>query len=51
MLLEHQIIMISEGSCYTEDWRNDAEHLVLNHRNKCTQDQICIFLIFGKKFL
>ncbi len=26
MFLEHQhIIMISEGSCDTEDWSNDAE--------------------------
>ncbi len=26
--------MISEGSCDTEDWRNDAEHSALRHRNK-----------------
>jgi len=26
--------MISEGSCDPEDWRNDAENLALNHRNK-----------------
>ncbi len=26
--------MISEGSCDTEDWRNDAENSVLRHRNK-----------------
>jgi len=24
MFLEHQIIMISVGSCDTEDWSNDA---------------------------
>ncbi len=26
--------MISEGSCDTEDWRNDAENSALLHRNK-----------------
>jgi len=26
--------MISEGSCDTEDWSNDAEKSVLHHRNK-----------------
>ncbi len=26
--------MISEGSCDTEDWRNDAENPALLHRNK-----------------
>ncbi len=26
--------MISEGSCDTEDWSNDAENSVLYHRNK-----------------
>ncbi len=26
--------MISEGSCDTEDWSNDAENSVLHHRNK-----------------
>ncbi len=28
------IRMISEGSCDTEDWRNDAENSALHHRNK-----------------
>ncbi len=28
------IRMISEGSCDTEDWSNDAENSVLHHRNK-----------------
>ncbi len=27
------IRMISEGSCNTEDWSNDAENSALNHRN------------------
>ncbi len=27
------IIMISEGSCETEDWSNDAENSALHHRN------------------
>ncbi len=26
--------MISEGSCDTEDWNNDAENSALLHRNK-----------------
>ncbi len=25
--------MISEGSCDTEDWNNDAENSALHHRN------------------
>ncbi len=25
--------MISEGSCDSEDWSNDAENLALPHRN------------------
>ncbi len=33
MFLEH-IRMISEGSCDTEDWSNDAENSALHHRNK-----------------
>ncbi len=28
------IRMISEGSCDTEDWSNDAENSALTHRNK-----------------
>ncbi len=28
------IIMISERSCDTEDWNNDAENTALHHRNK-----------------
>ncbi len=27
--LQSHIIMISEGSCDTEDWRNDAENTAL----------------------
>ncbi len=30
----HHIRMISEGSCDTEDWRNDAENSALHARNK-----------------
>ncbi len=26
--------MISEGSCDTEDWSNDAENSALHHRSK-----------------
>ncbi len=28
------IRMISEGSCDTEDWSNDAENSAAHHRNK-----------------
>ncbi len=28
------IRMISEGSCDTEDWSNDAENSALHHKNK-----------------
>ncbi len=28
--------MISEESCDTEDWSNDAENSALHHRNKIT---------------
>jgi len=27
-------MMISERSCDTEDWSNDAKHSTLHHRNK-----------------
>ncbi len=32
--LNQYIRMISEGSCDTEDWSNDAENPALHHRNK-----------------
>ncbi len=32
--LNQHIRMISEGSCDTEDWCNDAENSALHHRNK-----------------
>ncbi len=38
------IRMISEGSCDTEDWSNDAENSTLHHRNKL---HFTIYL-FGK---
>ncbi len=28
------IRMITEGSCDTKDWSNNAENSALNHRNK-----------------
>ncbi len=31
---DQHIRMISEGSCDTEDWSNDAENSALYHRNK-----------------
>jgi len=34
MFLEHHIRLISEVSCDTEDWSNDAEIQICNHRNK-----------------
>jgi len=30
----HQIKMISEGSCNIEDWTNDAENSALHHSTK-----------------
>jgi len=30
----HHIWMISEGSCDTEDWSNDAENSAWHHKNK-----------------
>jgi len=30
----HHIRMISEGSCDTEDWSNNAENSALHHMNK-----------------
>ncbi len=34
MFLNQHIRMISEGSCDTEDWSNDAENTALHHKNK-----------------
>ncbi len=34
LIINQHIIMISEGSCDTEDWSNDAENSALLHRNK-----------------
>ncbi len=34
--------MISEGSCDTEDWSNDAEHAALHQRNKLNFNNIYI---------
>ncbi len=33
-IINQHIRMISEGSCDTEDWSNDAENSALCHRNK-----------------
>ncbi len=33
--------MISEGSCDTEDWSNDAENSALHHRNKNNTFKLC----------
>ncbi len=35
MFLEQQIRMISEGSCDTEDWSNDAENSALITEINC----------------
>ena len=35
--------MISEGSCDTEDWSNDAENSALHHRNKLHLKKILLF--------
>ncbi len=34
LIINQHITMISEGSCYTEDWNNDDENSALHHRNK-----------------
>ncbi len=34
MILEQHIRMISEGSCDTEGWSNDAEKSAAHHRNQ-----------------
>ncbi len=33
---------MSEGSCDTENWRNDAENSALNHKNKIHKKNIII---------
>ncbi len=42
---DQHIRMISEGSCDTEDWSNDAEKSALHQRNKL-HFQIYIYFIF-----
>jgi len=37
-------LMISEGSCDTEDWNNDAENWSYHHRNKLTVFYFDIFM-------
>jgi len=34
IIYNQNIQMISEGSCDTEDWSNNAENSALHHRNK-----------------
>jgi len=47
MLLEHQIRirLISEESCDTKDWSNDAENSALHYRNKLHFKCIKTFII------
>ncbi len=44
--------MISEGSCDTEDWSNDAENAALHHRNKLLYNifKYNVFYIFHNIF-
>ncbi len=42
------IRMISEGSCDTEDWSNDAENSAAHHRNKLHFDIIQIEIHYFK---
>jgi len=42
MFLDKQI-MISEGSCDTEDWSNNTENSALYHRNKL------LFIIYSNR--
>ncbi len=37
---KQHIIIISEGSCDTEDWSNDAENTTVHHRNSFQYIQI-----------
>jgi len=39
--------MISEGSCDTEDWSNDAENSALHLRNKCNILKQKTFILNG----
>ncbi len=44
--------MISEGSCDTEDWSNDAENAAAHHRNKSIQLENSsnnVFTVFSTK--
>ncbi len=40
--------MISEGSCDTEDWSNDAENSALHHRN--TVNYILKYIKIGNQY-
>ncbi len=48
--------MISEGSCNTGDWSNDAENSALHHRNKLCfivycyvpERNVCLCIMFGE---
>ena len=42
--LNQHIRMISEGSCDTENWSNDAENSALHHRNKL------FFKVYSNKY-
>ncbi len=52
--------MISEGSCYTEDWSNDAENSAFLQQNKLhhvkyiiliTSYSYCYFMLFANELL
>ncbi len=48
MFLKHQISLISEGSCDSEDWSKNAEYSALHHRNKLHFEYIQIENIYLK---
>ncbi len=46
--INKQIGMISEGSCDTEDWSNEAEYTALHHRNILMCNNITMLLFLQK---
>ncbi len=50
LAINQYIRMNSEGSCYTEDWSNDAEKSALHHWNKLYQEIKSLFKISQYNF-
>ncbi len=43
--------MISEGSCDTEDWSNDAENSALLHRKKIQNFWMAVYIKFAYQWI